>query len=85
MRNMIEEKLRAAFNPVSLTVEDESHLHAGHAGARPEGNSHFRVTMQSESLRGLSRVEMQRAVMNELKDEFDAGLHALALHLSAPS
>ena len=83
MRDVIEAKLRDQFAPIELEVLDESHLHEGHAGARPGGNTHFRVTMTSAALNGLSRVAMQRTVMAALKEEFDAGLHALALHLSA--
>ena len=83
MRDIIEQKLREKFEPSELEVIDESHLHAGHAGARPGGNTHYRVTMKSDALNGLSRVAMQRLVMAELKAEFDAGLHALALHLSS--
>lgn len=83
MRDIIDEKLRAAFAPTHLEVVDESHLHAGHAGARPGGNTHYRVTMTSSAFAGLSRVAMQRLVMKELKPEFEAGLHALALHLSS--
>ena len=85
MRDKIEEKLTAAFSPVFIEVIDESDQHVGHAGARPGGNTHFRVTLKSPVFEGLSRVQMQRRVMSELKDEFDAGLHALALHLSAAS
>ncbi|MEO1563855.1 MAG: BolA family protein [Pseudomonadota bacterium] len=85
MRQSIEDKLRAAFNPSELQVLDESHLHEGHAGHRPGGNTHFRVTMVSDDFAGLSRVAMQRKVMTCLSEEFDAGLHALALHLSAGS
>ncbi|MEM9715602.1 MAG: BolA family transcriptional regulator [Pseudomonadota bacterium] len=83
MRDKIEEKLIAAFKPSEIIVADESDQHIGHAGARPGGNTHFRVTMKSAAFKGLNRVQMQRLVMSELKDEFDAGLHALALHLSS--
>lgn len=83
MRQSIEQKLTSAYDPSTLEVVDESHLHEGHAGHRPGGNTHFRVTMKSPAFTGMSRVQMQRSVMSCLKDEFDQGLHALALHLSA--
>ncbi|MEO0344558.1 MAG: BolA family protein [Pseudomonadota bacterium] len=83
MRDLIETKLQNAFSPSVLEVVDESSLHEGHAGARPGGNTHFRVHMKSAAFDGLNRVQMQRVVMAELKEEFDKGLHALALHLSS--
>lgn len=60
-------------------MADESHLHAGHAGARPEGETHFHVRIRAAALDGLSRVERHRAVNSVLKPEFDTGLHALSL------
>lgn len=77
----IEAALRAAFAPESVEVIDESGLHAGHAGARPEGETHVRVRMRAASLAGLSRVARQRAVNDVLAPEFAAGLHALALEV----
>ena len=59
----IQHKLTTAFEPVELEVIDESHLHAGHAGARPEGETHFRVIMRAAAFDGASRLERQRAVM----------------------
>lgn len=79
----IEEKLTQAFAPVKLTVIDESHLHAGHAGARPRGESHFRVEIISDKFKGLSRVARQRAVYQTLADEMASDIHALALDVKA--
>lgn len=76
--------LEASFSPQSLVVTDESHRHAGHAGASPEGETHYRIEMRAESLRGLSRVEQHRRVNAALQGEFDTGLHALTLDLGAP-
>ena len=59
---IIAEKLQAAFTPASLTVNDDSAAHAGHAGARPGGETHFSVRIVSEHFTGLSRLERQRAV-----------------------
>jgi len=75
----LRRKFQAAFAPVELVVQDESALHAGHAGAREGGQSHFRVRIVSAAFAGLSRVERQRRVYAAASDEFAAGLHALAL------
>ena len=80
----IKSKLEAAFSPVSLVVEDESHRHAGHAGARPEGETHFRVAIVSAAFAGLSRVERQRRVHAVLAEELSTHVHALSLSLSVP-
>lgn len=82
--NTIEEKLTAAFRPEALEIVDESHLHKGHAGARPEGETHFRVAMTSAAFDGRSRVERQRDVYRVLADELAGPVHALALSLAAP-
>lgn len=75
----IEQKLRNAFSPTELKVIDESHLHAGHAGARPEGESHFRVEIASGDFKGMSRVAKQRAIYAVLAEELKTDIHALAL------
>ena len=75
----IDNKLRARFAPARLSIEDESSRHRGHAGHREGGESHFRVEIVSAAFEGQSRVSRQRLVYETLKDEFAAGLHALAL------
>ncbi len=80
----IKSKLEAAFSPVSLVIEDESHRHAGHAGSRAEGETHFRVAIVSPVFAGLGRVERQRRVHAVLAEELKARVHALSLSLSAP-
>ena len=80
----IEEMLTAAFQPESLRVIDESHLHAGHAGHRPEGETHFRVHIVSPAFAGKGRVERHRLINAALADELAGPIHALALHPSAP-
>ena len=77
-------KLETAFEPVTLDVVDESHLHAGHVGARPEGETHFRVTIVSPLFQGASRVQRHRMVHDVLADELRERVHALALVLRAP-
>jgi BolA family transcriptional regulator, general stress-responsive regulator len=80
----IKSKLEAAFSPVSLVIEDESHRHAGHAGSRAEGETHFRVAIVSPVFAGLGRVERQRRVHAVLAEELKARVHALSLRLSTP-
>lgn len=80
----IKSKLEAAFSPVSLVIEDESHRHAGHAGSSAEGETHFRVAIVSPVFAGLGRVERQRRVHAVLAEELKARVHALSLSLSAP-
>lgn len=80
----MEGLLRAALAPEFLAVEDESGLHEGHAGARPEGETHYHVTIVAAAFAGRSRVERQRVVHAALASEFAAGMHALRLTLSTP-
>ncbi|MEM7327129.1 MAG: BolA family protein [Pseudomonadota bacterium] len=75
----IHHSLSQAFAPSTLEVIDDSHKHAGHAGAQPEGETHYTVKIVSSAFEGLSRVAMQRAVMDVLQPEFDSGLHALSI------
>jgi BolA protein len=81
----IRAKLYTAFAPEVLTVTDESARHAGHAGARPGGESHFAVHIVSAQFEGMSRVERQRRIYAVLDGEFRSGLHALSLKALAPS
>jgi BolA protein len=75
--------LTAALVPTNLEVIDESHLHAGHAGARPEGETHYRVRITSTVFSGQSRVAQHRMVNEALAAELAGGLHALAIETSA--
>jgi BolA protein len=84
VKTTIAEKLTAAFAPQSLDVEDESHRHEGHAGHRPGGQTHFRVTIVAEAFRGKSRIERHRMINQTLAGELAGGVHALAIHASAP-
>ena len=76
--------LEAAFAPARVTVDDDSHRHIGHAGARPEGETHYSVAVISPAFAGQSRVARSRAVHAALAAEFADGLHALALRLATP-
>ncbi len=80
----LESLLREHFAPDFLSIADDSARHAGHAGARPGGETHYTVTVVSAAFQGRSRVERSRAVHAVLQPEFDRGLHALSLALHAP-
>ena len=84
VKDAITEKLAAAFAPQRLDVHDESHRHEGHAGHRPGGQTHFRVDIVSEAFRGKSRIERHRMINQTLAHELSSGVHALAIHASAP-
>jgi BolA protein len=80
----IESRLRAALAPSELRVEDESARHAGHAGSRPGGETHFRIHIVAEVFRGKSRVARHRMVNDALRAELAERIHALAIHAAAP-
>lgn len=80
----IRDKLVSRFDPARLEIVDESHRHAGHAGARPEGETHFAVTIVSAAFGGLNRVARQRLVYEALADELATRVHALSLTTLTP-
>jgi BolA protein len=84
VRDTITNKLREAFSPESLTVSDESHLHEGHAGHRPGGETHFRVYIVSPAFEGKSRIERHRMINTALAAELAGSVHALAIKAQAP-
>jgi BolA protein len=75
--------LETRFAPSLLRIEDESHLHAGHAGAA-QGHSHFRVTIVSEAFRGVSPLARHRLVYAAVGDLLKTDIHALAIEASPP-
>ena len=81
----IRDKLTGRFAPSRLVILDESHRHAGHAGARPEGETHFAVTIVAPAFTGLNRVARQRLVYQTLADELATRVHALSLTTLAPN
>lgn len=83
-RQRIERKLTEGLSPRHLLVEDESHRHAGHAGHRPEGETHFRLVIVSAVFAGQSRVQRQRLVYDLLRDELSERIHALAMTTLTP-
>lgn len=79
----IRDILTEVFSPSALDVIDDSHKHAGHAGARPEGETHYTIKIVAAEFEGQSRVATQRAILAALKPEFETGLHALSIKASS--
>jgi BolA protein len=77
----IRARLEAAFAPETLSVEDESERHRGHAGYREGGESHFRVAIRAEAFGAMSRIERHRAVHAALGPAILGRIHALALNI----
>ncbi|MDR3497679.1 MAG: BolA family transcriptional regulator [Parvibaculum sp.] len=80
----IRQKLELALQPLQMTIEDQSHLHKGHAGHRPGGETHFRVTVVSVAFAGVSRIQRHRMVTGALAAEMNNPIHALALTTLTP-
>ena len=80
----ITNKLRETFSPESLDVIDESHLHEGHYGHRPGGETHFRIYIVSPDFEGKSRIERHRMINSTLAAELAGSVHALAIKAQAP-
>jgi BolA protein len=83
-KDIITNKLSEAFIPESLDVVDESHLHEGHAGHRPGGETHFRVYIVSKAFDGKSRIDRHRMINSLLAPELSGSVHALAIKAHAP-
>lgn len=79
-RELIRQRLQAAFAPTTLDVVDEGHKHIGHAG---EGQGHFHVRMVSAAFAGCLPIKRQRMVYAELADLMGHGIHALSMDISA--
>jgi BolA protein len=89
LADRIQDKLTAAFAPVTLVVQDDSTSHAGHSGATrddgSQGETHFTVRIVSAQFAGLSRLERQRRIYSALADEMAGGVHALSLTALSPA
>jgi BolA protein len=83
-KDTITQKLSEAFTPESLDVVDESHLHEGHAGHKPGGETHFRVNIVSPAFAGKSRLDRHRMINATLSAELSGTVHALAIKAHAP-
>ncbi len=81
----IRARLTEALTPERLEIEDQSALHAGHAGARPEGESHFHLVIVARAFEGRSRVERQRMVFSALTDLMRTDIHALSIRALTPA
>lgn len=82
--DIITKKLTEAFAPQSLKVEDQSHLHEGHAGSRPGGQTHYGIYIVSELFKGMPRLQRHRLINQTLAAELKGGVHALAIHAATP-
>lgn len=82
--NTIERKLQEALSPDVLTITDDSAHHAGHAGARPGGETHFTVEIVAAAFDGMGRVARQRLVYKVLEEELAGPVHALSIDAKAP-
>jgi BolA family transcriptional regulator, general stress-responsive regulator len=80
----VRQRLTAEFAPEQLIVEDESHLHAGHAGAAG-GQSHFRIRIVAEAFRGIPAVARHRLVYAALAQMLKSDIHALAIEALPPA
>jgi BolA protein len=85
MADTITEKLTLALDPMELRVEDESHLHVGHAGHREGGETHFRIYIVSQAFEGKSRLERHRLINSALSEELAGRIHALAIQADTPA
>ena len=82
--NELRRRLEAALGPERIGIEDQSARHAGHTGARPEGETHFRVVVVSDAFAARSRVERQRLVYAAAGDLLRTDIHALSVVALAP-
>lgn len=78
----IRQRLETAFQPESLVIEDEGHLHAGHEGAR-DGRGHFRVMLVSAAFNGQGVIARHRAIYGALGDLMQTDIHALSIEALA--
>lgn len=81
----IRDKLSRAFAPDRLEIEDQSHLHVGHAGAPDGGESHFRIEIVAAAFDGKSRLDRQRLIHQCLAEELAGPVHALSIAARAPA
>ena len=79
----LKEALVAAFEPVSLEIRDDSHRHAGHAGAR-DGRGHFKVSIVSRVFAGMTPLQKHRAVYAAVGSMMETDIHALQIDAKAP-
>ena len=77
-------RLNSALSPTSIELVDESEQHRGHGGYNPQGESHFKVRIESPAFAGKSRLDRHRMINQALAANLAGGVHALAIHADAP-
>lgn len=82
--NQIRQRLQQSFDPLELSIKDQSQLHVGHEGAK-DGKGHFDITLVSEAFAGVNRVRRHRMVYDALRDLLESDIHALRISAFAPS
>jgi BolA protein len=82
--DVIRERLEAGFSPTHLQVKDQSHLHAGHAGAQ-DGMGHFEITIIADAFEGKSRIERHRMVYGAMGSLMQTDIHALKINAFSPA
>lgn len=80
--NQIEQRLQETFAPATLSVEDQSELHRGHAGWREGGETHFHVIIAADVFAGMSRLERHRAIHSAIGKELVGRIHALSIDVT---
>lgn len=81
---LIKQRLKEALKPKKLTVVDDSHLHAGHAGAKESGGGHFSIEVVSENFQDKSAIERHRMIYVALGDAMGTDIHALSISAQTP-
>ncbi|MGD8514063.1 MAG: BolA family protein [Granulosicoccaceae bacterium] len=79
----MRKRLQAAFDPESIEIEDESHLHAGHAGAK-SGKGHFNVSIVSDKFSGKTLIQRHRMVYEAMGELMQTDIHALSISAYTP-
>jgi len=80
----MKQRLEQELTPSFLDIQDDSHKHVGHSGARPGGETHYSLTIESAAFSGMSKVQCHQSIYKLLDDEFKNGLHALAIQATVP-
>jgi BolA protein len=83
--NIIRTRLEESLTPITMNIIDESHLHAGHQGARESGGGHFNLEIISESFDDKSKIERHRMIYSALGDVIGTDIHALSINARTPS
>lgn len=85
LEDSMRSKLMEALEPVTLTIENQSHLHKGHRGSPGTGESHFKITIVSKFFEEVSNVQRHQKIYAILKEELNGPIHALSIHAQSPA